>query len=85
MMLNESDSIQHHLCLLCDATSTEDELGALRSLNLQLANVHTTHCDADFIEKQYLSQSKTVLEEGNPYPLFEVSLLLWGYLVQHYH
>jgi len=70
--MGEIKLISQNLHLLCQATSTEQELEALRLLNLNLANIKNTTCDADLIERQYLTQSKTVLEEGNPYPLFQV-------------
>lgn len=75
-----SNVIKQQLEKLCKAETTEEELEALRLLNVYLANVHTSHCDPDYIERQFLTQSKTVLEEGNPYPLFRVSLVLQGSL-----
>ena len=67
-----NDLVKRNLHLLCTAESTESELEALRLLHINLAHVYTSQGDADFIEKQYLTQSKTALEEGNLYSHFEV-------------
>lgn len=70
--MGDNESIKSYIRLLCSAVSTEKELEALRLLSLHLAKTHTTHCDPDAIEQEFLTQSKTVLEEGNPFPSFEV-------------
>ncbi|XP_067933195.1 uncharacterized protein [Watersipora subatra] len=73
--MDNSRVITMHIAALCNAETTEQELEALGLLHRHLTNLHVSHCDPDFIEKQYLTQSKTVLEEGNPYPYFEVTEL----------
>ena len=71
--MDDKGSIKSYIRLLCTAVSTENEVEALRLLSIHLINATTTQCDPDMIEREFLSQSKTVLEEGNPFPLFEVS------------
>lgn len=61
-----------HLSKLCLATATEDELDALKSLNIALSfSTHRT--DAESIEEEFLALSKASLEEGNPYPHYQAS------------
>lgn len=74
--MDDKGSIKSYIRLLCTAVSTESEVEALRLLSLHLINVPSTQCDPDTIEQEFLSQSKTALEEGNPYPLFEVITLI---------
>lgn len=69
MMEND---LQKQLQLLCTAKTTEEELLALQSLNVILARPEACDEDPDTIEREFLTQSKTVLEEGNPYPRFQV-------------
>ena len=69
------DSITSHLRRLCTATTTEVELDSLRSLNIALS-LSMNHTDADSIEEEFLTLSKTCLEEDNPYPHYQVSTLL---------
>lgn len=76
-----SKRAQKQLELLCSARTTEEELYALRSLNSILGCTKDSDGDPENIEEEFLRQSKTVLEEGNPYPWFQVCLSMSSHTI----
>jgi len=73
--MKSHEQIQDSLACLCSAETTEEELGALTDLSACLSQPlgEDGQEDADRLERIYLDMSTAALEDGNPYPGFQVT------------